>query len=255
MFNNYFSLKFYVERLDRDVEIFIASNTDLQEEHPLVLMQDGQNLFEDALAAYGRSWRLLDHLKQDSFPKVHIVGISNNSVGYGRVNEYSPFKCSDDFAKITGYGNDLGGKGDVYLSWIFETLLVDLKKIIRFKDVYVGGSSMGGYISLAAALSYPKEISGIFCLSNAWWFNYPKMVERIKHFEGTLPKLYLDTGTHESTQSVMRNAYLEMHESIVLELKRKTSKKLTSRVIDQGIHNESDWDKRFEEVILEILKD
>jgi predicted alpha/beta superfamily hydrolase len=255
MFNHYFKVKYYVEKLNREVELFIATNADFSDECPLILMHDGQNLFEDQTAAYGRSWRLLDHIQQGDFPKVHMVGISNNQEGYQRLDEYSPFKCEDDFAYHAGFGFDLGGKGDLYLDWIFNDLLNDLRKLISFNAVYMGGSSMGGYISMAAALSYPNQLTGVFCLSNAWWFNYHSMVARIRQFDGQLPKIYLDTGTKESSNAKVRKAYRDMHDSITNELRQKSPKKLISSMIKKAEHHEAEWDKRFDEVLIELLKD
>ena len=119
----------------------------------------------------------------------------------------------------------------------------------------MGGSSMGGYISMAASLSYPNQLSGVFCLSNAWWFNYHSMVARIRQFDGQLPKIYLDTGTKESSNAKVRKAYRDMHDSITSELRQKSPKKLISRMIKKAEHNEAEWDKRFDEVLIELLKD
>lgn len=255
MLNKFYKIKYFEEMLDRDVELFFACNATENEEVPLILMHDGQNLFEDEQAAFGRSWRLLDQLFSDDFPKCIVVGISNSQIENGRLDEYSPYKCSDEFALKGGFGKDVGGKGDRYLSYVFDKLIPELKKTIQFNDIYMGGSSMGGFISMVAALKYSKQLSGVFCMSNAWWFAFDDLIKDLQSFEGTLPKIYLDTGTKESSDMLIRKSYRDQHDAIVKVLKIKKSKKLISKMIRKAIHNEAEWEKRFSPIIKELLED
>ena len=80
MLSPFTKIKYFEESLNREVELFIVSNCDEKERVPLILMHDGQNLFEDETAAFGRSWRLLDQVFKDDFPKCRIVGISNSQI-------------------------------------------------------------------------------------------------------------------------------------------------------------------------------
>lgn len=254
MLSNYSKTSYYDETLEREVVLSFTTNCEEDEAVPLILMHDGQNLFEDEEAAYGRSWRLLSQIHDEQFPKVRVIGISNNQKDHGRLDEYSPFKCSDEFGINAGFGLDVGGKGDLYLDWIFQKLLPELKKHIKFTDVYMGGSSMGGYISLAAALSYPSELKGVFCLSNAWWFAYEPLIDRIRNFEGQLPKIYLDTGTKESKNAKIRKIYRDLHDDIVQELLAKNPSKLMAHMIKKAIHNEEAWENRFSSIIFELFE-
>lgn len=249
MFNTYQKISFYDETLQRPVTLSMVSNCDDDFACPLILMHDGQNLFEDEEAAYGRSWRLLSQIQDPSFPKVRVVGISNNQMGNGRLDEYSPFVCSDEFGINAGFGLEVGGKGDLYLKWIFDTIVPGLRDLIPFTDVYMGGSSMGGYISLVAALDYSDKLSGVFCMSNAWWFAYEPLVQRIRSFQGVLPKIYLDTGTKESKNAAIRRSYRDLHDAITAELRQKNPEVLISKMIKKGLHNEEAWEHRFSEII------
>lgn len=254
MLANYSKTKYYDDALEREVVLYFTTNCDEEEAVPLLLMHDGQNLFEDEDAAFGRSWRLLSQIHDPAFPRVRVVGISNNQNGHGRLDEYSPFRCSDEFGINAGFGLEVGGQGDRYLEWVFNRLLPELRKHIKFTEVYMGGSSMGGYISLVAALGYPHQLAGVFCLSNAWWFAYEPLVERIRAFEGTLPKLYLDTGTKESKNAKIRRTYRDLHDDIVRELAQKNPPKLYAHMIKRAIHNEEAWESRFSDVIFELLQ-
>jgi predicted alpha/beta superfamily hydrolase len=255
MLDNYGKYIYFDATLKREVILYFTTNADEDADCPLILMHDGQNLFSDEEAAYGRSWRLLTHIHENpDFPKVRVIGISNNQVANGRLDEYSPFVCSEEFGVNGGFSNNCGGLGDVYLAWVVDTLLPEIRKHIRFTDVYMGGSSMGGYISLAAALGYPNVFKGVFCLSNAWWFAYEPMVERIRNFEGKLPKIYLDTGTHEVKNRKIARYYRDLHDSITEELKAKNPDYLVAKMIKKGVHNEEAWDNRIADILIDLIK-
>lgn len=254
MLSKYGKYIYFDETLEREVVLYMTSNCEDDAEVPLILMHDGQNLFSDEEAAYGRSWRLLSQIHDPAFPRCRVVGISNNQIGHGRLNEYSPFVCSDEFGIHAGFGLDVGGLGDHYLDWLVHHLIPELSQHFKFNAIYMGGSSMGGYISLAGALRYPDVFDGVFCLSNAWWFAYEPLVERIRVFEGELPKIYLDTGTHESKDVKVRRYYRDLHDSITQELRQKNHHYIRAEMIKKAIHNEAAWESRFSSIIFDLLK-
>jgi predicted alpha/beta superfamily hydrolase len=254
MIQTYLKQTYFVKELGRDVEITILSNAKSKQACPLIIMNDGQNLFEDQFAAYGRSWRLFDLFeKNDQLPLMRIVGVSNNQIGHGRLNEYSPFICSNEFGTHAGFGI-VGGKGDDYVDWLSHQLIPMISKKYPSTEIYLGGSSMGGFISLYAGLKYPNIYKGIFGLSNAWWFAFKPMMNMIKNFEGTLPNIYLDTGSHESRNRKLKKLYVDLHHEIVQAIQVKQPSKFTHQVIEKGLHNEEAWSNRIEEVLINIIK-
>ncbi len=255
MLSHFTKIKYFEEQINREIELFIVSNCEDKERVPLIIMHDGQNLFEDETAAFGRSWRLLDQVFAEGFPKCRIVGISNSQIENGRLDEYSPWRFSDDFGINAGFGLEVGGKGFIYLDLIFKKLLPEFKKMFKVSDVYMGGSSMGGFISMVAAIKYPKKLKGVFCMSNAWWFAYEDLTKLLDKSKGQLPKIYLDTGTKESEDALVRKSYRDLHDDIVERLKAKNPAKLISRMFRKAIHNEAEWEKRFTPMIKELLED
>ena len=242
----------YVEALKRDVEITLLSNVSQASNAPLLIMHDGQNLFEDTKAAFKKCWGLVDLMKQDALPKCRIIGLSNNQIGHGRVNEYSPYVCTDEFGLNSLYKGH-GGLGDLYLNWIMRELVPEYQARYATSSVYMAGSSMGGYISLCAALCYPKELDGIIGLSNAWWFAYQPLKEAVRAFKGCLPKLYLDTGTDEAEDLKLNQLYLELHRDLCKELQDKNPNVMVQRIIAYGQHHETAWRARIAEILNFIL--
>jgi predicted alpha/beta superfamily hydrolase len=243
----------YVKSLRRTVDITLLSNVPADEACPVILMHDGQNLFNDADAAFGKSWGLIDLLMQDQpLPKMRIVGLSNNQKGHGRVDEYCPFICTHEFGVQSPFLGR-GGKGDRYLAWLLESYLPKFKRQRPTTQVYMAGSSMGGYISLYAALRYPNILEGIMGLSNAWWFAYAPLVALIKQHAAPLPALYLDTGSNEVDDPVLNKLYLDLHHEVCALISAHNPRKFFNQVVLEGQHNEAAWQARIGSIFRYML--
>src|ERR1041384_135912 len=115
--------------------------------YPVLYMQDGQNLFDDARAFAGRSWHLReaadDAIGQRTASPVIIVGVDH--AGNDRVQEYTP--TYDNVRKV-------GGKADEYGVFLFDKVkrAIDDSYLTRPDDTFIGGSSLGGLVSMYLAL-------------------------------------------------------------------------------------------------------
>ena len=56
---------------------------------PVLYMFDGHNVFLDGDATFGTSWGMLDYLNHEN-PDLIVAAVSCNTVGNGRLIEYSP---------------------------------------------------------------------------------------------------------------------------------------------------------------------
>jgi len=235
--------------LDRDFEITVFSSGKTNRDRPLFIFHDGQNLFEDSKATYGRSWRLLDGLTKDDFPDCVFAGISCGD-GVTRFDEYCPFPF-DAFAQMkTGADRDVGGLGDRYLRFVYTELVPFLQTHSPSQGkIVMGGSSLGGYISTYAALKYPEETLGIIALSNAFWVALNPLIEAIEKHDGRLCRMYLDIGDHESDQSDMNRTVMDAQARVVEALRAKHPAELRTEIIENGTHNEASWGGRIEEIL------
>jgi predicted alpha/beta superfamily hydrolase len=123
--------------------------------YPTIYMHDGQNLFDEATSFAGE-WRVdetMDALEHEAI----VVGIAN--ISDQRIHEYSPFRM----------GWMGGGKGDLYLQFILETVkpLIDADFPTLPDRAHTGiiGSSMGGLISLYGYFRYPQAFGFVGALS------------------------------------------------------------------------------------------
>jgi predicted alpha/beta superfamily hydrolase len=123
--------------------------------YPVLYMQDGQNLFDDSRAFGGHSWRLHDHADhaigaRTAAPMI-IVGIDHTHAD--RIHEFTPTR--DESRKA-------GGKASTYGRMLLEEIkpIIDATYRTRDDDTSIGGSSLGGLVSLYLALRViPSERS------------------------------------------------------------------------------------------------
>ncbi|NEX91749.1 alpha/beta hydrolase-fold protein [Caulobacter sp. 17J65-9] len=134
--------------------------------YPVIYMHDGQNVFDDATSGFGE-WGVdetLDGLFAKGDPGAIVVAVDHG--GEHRLDEYDPWPNAVD----PKYG---GGEGGAYVAFLVDTLkpYVDAHYRTRRDPAHtaVMGSSMGGLISLYAALERPDVFGRAGVFSSATW--------------------------------------------------------------------------------------
>lgn len=207
---------------------------------PVLYMQDGQNVFDDA-TSYSGEWGIddyLDSLAPDD-KKCIVVAIDNG--GNKRLNEYCPYDFS--LTGIGAFSKSNKGEGNEYADFLVKTLKPFIEKNYRTvknkANTAIAGSSMGGLISLYAVLKYPKVFGAAGVFSPAFWVA-PEFFDDIKtKGKKVSAKIYFYAGKQEGETMVpdMLKAY---------EAMSKISKSKMQAVIrDDGQHNELSWRKEF----------
>lgn len=146
--------------LDRNVFLYLPDDWQTSgRRYPVVYMFDGHNLFFDSTATYGTCWGLKEYL--DAHPEAIVVAPECNHEGNRRLEEYCPYE-SDWFDGIHGTGKQ-------YMDWLVQELKpwVDAHypTLPDRAHTAIGGSSMGGLMSLYAAAMYNAVFSKAACLS------------------------------------------------------------------------------------------
>jgi len=189
-----------VEDFARPITVYLPPGYDERAElrYPVLYMQDGQNLF-DAERAYipGQHWRLkeaadLAIAERTASPMI-IVGIDH--AGTARVDEYTPMRDP----RLKG-----GGRADEYARLLFDELkpLIDERFRTLPDDSAVGGSSLGGLVSIHFALKHPKVFSRAAILSPSVWWNKRAILAEVDVFDGPRPRIWLDIGSREGKEAV-----------------------------------------------------
>lgn len=135
--------------------------------YPVVYLQDGQNVFDEATAFAGE-WGVdetLNQLAASPAKATQAIVVAIDNGGERRLDEYSPW-VNAEYQK--------GGEGDQYTDFLARTLkpYIDAHYRTRPEAAHtaIAGSSMGGLIALYAGLKYPQVFGRVGVFSPAIWF-------------------------------------------------------------------------------------
>ena len=164
--------------------------------------------------------------------------------GEARLQEYSPF-----LDREAG-----GGQADDYLEFLVATLKPRIDQEFRTDPSRVatgiGGSSMGGVLSLYAYFRRPETFGFAASLSPSLWFADRAIFPFVETAQFTPGRIYLDIGTEEGA-SALTNARL-MRELLLAKGYREGVN--LRWVEDVGAdHTESVWGRRFKAAIPFLL--
>jgi predicted alpha/beta superfamily hydrolase len=167
---------------------------------PLLYMQDGQNLFDPETSFIkGNYWRLGETadalIKDGAIEPLIIVGIYNS--GVKRIDEYTPVED-----KRLG-----GGQADAYGRMLVEELKPFIEGQYRTQpgaeNCGMGGSSLGGLVTLYLGLQYPEVFSKLAVMSPSVWWRSRTILRTVGALEKKPElRIWLDIGTKESTRAV-----------------------------------------------------
>lgn len=211
---------------------------------PVFYLHDGQNLF-DPQTSYipERTWQAgetADRMAaQGLAAPVILVGITNT--GLRRMAEYTPTR---DFRMG-------GGEGRRYGRLLIEELKPFIDRTYRTlsaaADTGLGGSSLGGLISLFLGFEHPEIFSRLAVLSPSLWWNQRSILHFVEqHQPRPRPRIWLDIGTAEGAMHVRDTERLNR---ILLAKGWKEGDNLSLLVVPGAVHDEDAWAARFDQVL------
>lgn len=185
---------------ERMITVYVPDNYHNEtKRYPVLYMHDGQNVFEDEGSIGGTSLGLKDYLDQSGL-EIIVVGIDQNSVGDGRLNDYCPWPHGKLSEQILGYLSPAAGNGEAYVDFIVDELkpLIDRKYRTLPNETAMAGISLGALISTYAACIYPHIFRKIAVLSTAYYRNQEAIEALIEESNlEEIEKFYMDIGTKE----------------------------------------------------------
>jgi len=205
---------------------------------PVLYLQDGQNLFDGATSFIpGQDWRVGqttdDCIQSGSVAPLIIVGMYNTKA---RIREYTP-------THIPKLG---GGRADRYAKFLIEEVKPFIEREYRTLSgpphTGIGGSSLGGLVSLYLGLQHSGIFGKIAALSPSVWWN--QLV--INRFARTAtvksrPRIWLDIGTREGPR-IVRD--VEKFRDVLLEKGWQLERDLHYERVEGAEHNEAAWAQR-----------
>ena len=201
---------------------------------PVMYMFDGQNVFLDEEASFGQSWGMYDYMNETETPLI-IVGVECSKTG--RMAEYSPFTHDNGMD-----GERVYARGRTYMNWLIGRLKPQIDRTYRTlpdrENTLIAGSSMGGLMSLYAALHYNRFFSRAACLSASLWTHPDKVLHMIRSARISPDTcVYLDYGTEEiGNHPENPEVLIDACQALL-----RKGVNLTFRIVPGGSHSEASW--------------
>jgi enterochelin esterase-like enzyme len=188
----------------RDVSVYLPPGYEQNDGHdyPLLVLQDGQNLFDPETAFIrGRTWHVADNadaaIEAGEVEALVIAGVAN--AGERRLAEYTPTR---DW-KLGG------GEARLYGEMLVREVLPFLRERYRLRPsaahTGLGGSSLGGLVSLWLGLNHSDSFGRLAVLSPSVWWNQRSILRIVDELAPVLPQrppVWLDVGDQEGRRTI-----------------------------------------------------
>ncbi|MGA2358333.1 MAG: alpha/beta hydrolase-fold protein, partial [Terriglobales bacterium] len=216
--------------------------------YPVLYLNDGQNLFDPVTAFAGVHWQVGESatrlIAEQKAPPLIIVGIDNTK---NRTCEYIPYKSKDPRVP--------NAKGKCYPDFLrleVMPLIEEHYSVLKGpENTGLGGSSLGGLITLYTQLAAPGVFGRLLIESPSLFVANRKILEESRRFRGWPARTYLGMGTREV-------GHAEYDERIVGDVRELESilreagldeQRLKVRIEENASHGESAWAARFPEAL------
>jgi predicted alpha/beta superfamily hydrolase len=221
---------------------------EIERRYPVLYLQDGQNLFDAARAFGGQHWHVAETatalIESGTIAPLIIAGIDNT--GANRINEYTH----------THDRKRGGGEAGAYARFVVGAIKPFVDATFRTRpdtsNTGIGGSSLGGLVSLFIALSHPDVFGKAAVMSPSVWWDRRSILRYVRTVPKTRPRLWVDMGTAESMGAGSARRVLEdarLLEAGLVKAGWVEGVDLRYEDIEGGEHNERAWGNRFGRVL------
>lgn len=227
----------------RDVTVYLPPGYEQEadRQYPLLILQDGQNLFDPETSFIrGRTWRVAETADEvivaGEVEPLVIVGVANG--GERRLAEYTP---SRDWKMG---GGDAGKYGEMLTRELLPFLHEECRLRGGPEQTCIGGSSLGGLVSLWLALRYPDVFGKAAVLSPSVWWNHKYIVSYLNDQAPELaqrPRIWLDVGDAEGRRTL---ADAELLDARLKAHGWREGQDLHFERVPGGKHDETAWSER-----------
>jgi len=228
---------------ERDITVYLPPGYDeaRHRHYPLLILQDGQNLFDPETSFIrGRTWRVAesadDAIVAGEAEPLVIAGVAN--AGERRLAEYTPVR---DW-KLGG------GEASHYAEMVTRELLPFLHARYRLRagagETGIGGSSLGGLVSLWMGLMHPEVFGKLAVLSPSVWWSHRYITGFVNDMAPNLrrhPRIWLDVGDQEGRRTL---ADAELLDERLLAHGWRKGGDLHFEKVAGGTHDEASWAER-----------
>ncbi|UJP63490.1 alpha/beta hydrolase [Mongoliitalea daihaiensis] len=224
----------------RKVWALLPHDYDTSEEHyPVLYLQDAQNLFNEN-SPYG-NWQIdkkLAVMSDYGIGKIIVIAVEHAEKE--RVIEYNVGKT------LLGEG-----QGKKYMRFLADTLKPFVDKSFRTKPerefTGIGGSSMGGLITIFSGLMYPEVFGKLMVFSPSLWVIPKLKFSFLDVFEPMETKIYLYAGGDESETMVKH--VKKFRKKLLKHEAAQANMNIQLSINMEGKHSETYWSDEFPKAV------
>jgi predicted alpha/beta superfamily hydrolase len=223
--------------------------------YPVLYLQDGQELFDEATSPKGE-WHVdetVEHLVGSfKIPPMFVVGIDN--AGDKCSSEYLPYP--DPLNDKDGAADEKNLLGKEYARFLTTEVMPFIEKRYRISrgamNTGVGGSSYGGDIALYTALEYPGVFGHVLVESPELWIGKKQLLKDAENARQLPHKMYLGIGTAEASEPIRSAEIVNQVRELENTMLKKSmgAGRLRVMIEESGQHNEAAWSRRLPDALL-----
>lgn len=227
-------------RNQRDLIVYTPPGYEkqLHRRFPVLYLHDGQNLFDGATSFIpGQDWHVgptADQcIHEGAVEPLIIVGMYNTEA---RIREYTP-------THVPRLG---GGRADRYAKFLIEEVKpfmdAEYRTLAGAEHTGIGGSSLGGLVSIYLGLKHSNLFGRIAALSPSVWWNQLVIHRFVESMNiEPRPRIWLDIGTREGPR-IVRD--VEQFRDVLLQRGWRLESDLHYERVEGAEHNEAAWAQR-----------
>ncbi|MFC3881660.1 alpha/beta hydrolase [Algoriphagus namhaensis] len=209
------------------------------EQYPVLYLQDAQNLFNEE-AEFG-NWQIdkkLAVMSDYGIGKIIIIAVEHGEDD--RLEEYNVGRT------LLG-----SGSGKQYIRFITDTLKPFVDATYRTKPerefTGIGGSSMGGLVSIFSGIMYPEVFGKLMIFSPSLWVLPKIKLGFLDLFDPMDTRIYIYAGGDESKDMI---AHVSKLQKKLLKRDALHGKmKVHLSINEEGKHSETYWSDEFPKAI------
>jgi len=221
--------------------------------YPVFYLNDGQNLFDPATSFTHIEWQVGKSaerlIREGAITPTIFVGIDNT--GADRLKEYLPYRSFNPMI--------LRPQGTRYPSFLIQDVMPFIAQNYRIakgpENALLGGSSLGGLITLYTAITAPGIFGRVLIESPSLWVANRQVLRDARGIRQWPEKIYLGIGTREAGREDKDRQTVENVRELERILRRAglDDRRLRVVVDEGGTHSESAWAARFPDALKFLL--
>ena len=242
----------------RNLRVWLPANyfapVNRNKHYPVLYMQDGQNLFDEA-TALNHEWRFDETVEfltgSMRIGPMIVVGIDSTP---RRANEYLPYPDPENKELGKPATQDIHGKqyGEFVITEVMPLIQKKYRVLLGPQNTGLGGSSYGGAVTLYTVLNHPSVFGKALVESPSLLIGDGQLLKDTEKATQFPQRMYVAIGTAEDadTKAAAKDVDAVNDLEKILREKGLGPNRLKVVVEEGAKHDEIAWSKRLQSALL-----